>query len=130
MEIAVFVEYIVARKEALMGEGLHGPVFAPCSGIVEGAAGLIFAAGSGSADNCRHAADFFGDFGEGGFDVADEATFKQQVSGWVATDGEFGEEHELGAFADELLIGVQYELFIAGEVTDGGVDLGETDLHR
>src|SRR6185312_8475801 len=61
--------------------------------------------------------------------VGQEVLLEQQVLGRVAGDGQLGEERELRpglACASELLAHLG---LVAGDVADGGVDLGEGDAH-
>ena len=61
--------------------------------------------------------------------VGEEVLLEQQVLGRVAGDAELGEERELRAGlarARELLAHLG---LVAGDVADGGVDLGERDAH-
>lgn len=77
LEVAFFVEDVVARKEALATDGLDLAGFAPSGGVVEGAAGQVGAAVLHEADHGRHRADFFGDGFERVLCVADEAGLKE-----------------------------------------------------
>jgi hypothetical protein len=56
-----------------------------------------------------------------------EARAQEQVLGWVAGDGELGQQDEVGPCGLPLVDCLQDARAIAIEVADGGVDLGEGD---
>ena len=58
---------------------------------------------------------------------ADEAGAEEQILGWVAGDGELGEDDEIGACAARLGEGREDPLAVAVEVADDGVQLRESD---
>jgi hypothetical protein len=67
--------------------------------------------------------------GEGFLRIADESGFKEEVAGWVTAGGEFGSEDEFRARVDQFGIGVEQAGAVAGEVTDGWVNLYYSNFH-
>lgn len=127
-EVAVFVEDIVGRQEALVGGGDDLAAMNEGGGVERGPAG----AGGVSldrADERGDVADVRGDFAEGVFAIGNEAAFEEQVARRVAADDELGEDDEFGALGDEDVVGVEDLAAIAGKVADGGVELGEAESH-
>jgi septum formation protein len=129
LEVAVFVEDVVGGQETFPRVADDSAVLAESGGVEEAAAGGggIFFNG---ADQRGHAADKSGDFGEGGLDVGDEAALEEKVAGRVAADDELGENDQSGTLGDEGLVGVEDEPAVAGQVADGGVELGKSDAHE
>ena len=83
----------------------------------------------GEADDRDDASRVGGDPLDRGARVGEEVLLEQQVLGRVAGDRQLGEERELRAglaCARELLANLG---LVAGDVADGGVDLGERDPH-
>jgi len=63
-------------------------------------------------------------------DGVEEVLLQQQVLGWIAADGELGEQHQLGAGVARLRDPLGDLGGVAFEVADGGVDLGERQAER
>ena len=61
--------------------------------------------------------------------AGDEGGFLEQVGGRVAADGELGKEHEISASVLGAAGEFEDLLGVSVKVADGGVDLGERDLH-
>ncbi len=58
-----------------------------------------------------------------------EGGFLQQIGGRIAADSQLGKQHQVGA--PLLRSACKFEDFcgISAEIADGGIDLGERDLH-
>ena len=63
---------------------------------------------------------------ERGLRLVDERRANQQVLGWVAGYGQLGEGDDIGVERGGAARGVEDARAVAVEVTDGGVDLGES----
>src|SRR6185437_5612133 len=61
--------------------------------------------------------------------ASDKGGLLQQVGGRVAADGEFRKEHETGSALRGPLSEFKNLAGVPVEVADGGIDLGERDLH-
>jgi len=61
--------------------------------------------------------------------AGDEGRLLQQVGWRIAADAKFGEEDEVSASLLGSASEFEYLLSISVKVTDGGIDLGERDLH-
>ncbi len=58
-----------------------------------------------------------------------ELGFKHQILGRVADEGQLRGDHEVSARIDALAVCGEDALHIAGEVSDGWIDLGDADVH-
>ena len=85
--------------------------------------------GSTVADDGRHLADGRGDLAERILHVADEVALEEEVARRVAGRDELGKDDDLGPLGDQRLVGVEDLPAIAGQVADGGVELGEAEAH-
>ena len=123
LEVAVLVKDVVGGQEALAGGGGNLAPVAEGGGVVERAA-LAGRVELDRADERRHVAHGSGDLGERLDDVGYEAALEQQVARRVATDGEFGKDHELGPLRDEGRVRFGDATAVAGEVANDRVKLG------
>ena len=129
-EIALLIEYVVKGQQHLMllEENL-ALVHEDCR-IYGGFAG-VWRRGQSHADEDgggqvgRSLTQFLKDRLAAG----EEARLFNEVGGPVAAEGELGEDGETGAGARGSLAGAHDFSDIAGEVSDGGVDLSQCDLH-
>src|SRR6266568_4157048 len=61
--------------------------------------------------------------------VIDKPRLEQQVLGGITDDAEFGKDHHLRAAGLGLVNKFQNLSAISADVADGGIDLGQRDLH-
>ena len=61
--------------------------------------------------------------------VRDEPAFVQQIARRIAGDGEFGKDDDFHPGLHPAPVGREDARFVARQVADGGIDLGEGDLH-
>src|SRR5205814_3767930 len=97
-------------------------------GVVEGPAdrgGIPL----GVTDHGVDAGDVRGDLLEAAEVVFDEARLEEQVFWGIADDGEFGEDHHFRAAGFGLIDKIENLSAIPADVADGGIDLGQGDLH-
>jgi len=127
-EIAAFVENVVGRQEGFEMAAEDGAVAEKSDGIVEGAADGVLIR-FGIADEGVEAVDLLGDGMDGGEIVGDELRLEEEVLGGIAGDGQFGKNAEGGAFGSGLRGKVEDATGVAGDVSDGGIDLGKGDAH-
>ena len=123
LEVAQLVEDAVVGQVDLAVDGLHAAVGEHRGGVVDVVGAL------GEADERDDALRVGGDPLDRRARVGQEVLLEQQVLGRVAGDRQLGEERELRAGlarARELLADLG---LVAGDVADGGVDLGEGDAH-
>ena len=66
---------------------------------------------------------------EGLLRADEEGTFFEEVGGGISADGEFRKHYEVCAESIGAGGEVEDEAGVSGEVADGGVDLGERNLH-
>jgi len=126
----LLVEDVVKGQQTLVlfeqdAAGIHEDC-----GVDSGLAGLNFG-GKGYADQNRsgQVAGGGAQFVDSGAAAGQKAGFLKEVGGRIATDNEFGEDGEArtergGATAD----GKDF-LDVSGEIPDGGIDLGQCNLH-
>ena len=57
----------------------------------------------------------------------DEGATQEEVFGRVAGEGKFGQGDEVAGLGFGLVDGVEDAVGVAGEVADGGIDLGKGD---
>ncbi len=132
LEVALLVEDVVEGQEGFLLE-VEGAAVLKERGYVADL--LAFNGGldgeSGAEEECGAAglAGPFADGFEGGGGVLEEGALLEQVGGPVTTNGELGEEDEVGGLVRGALGVVQDFAAVAGEVAYGRVDLGEGDLH-
>ncbi len=123
LEVAQLVEDPVVGQVDLAVDGLQAAVCQHRRGVVDVVGAL------GEADERHDALRVGRDPLDRRPRVGQEVLLEQQVLGRVAGDRQLGEERELRAGlarARELLANLG---LVAGDVADGGVDLGEGDAH-
>ncbi len=128
LEVAVLVKHVVGGEQAFFRDLLYATVLAKGGGV-EGAPAGGRGVGDDGADEQRNLAGGGGELGGGVFHVAHEAAAQQEVARRVAADGELGGDDQLGPGGDEFVVGGEQATEVAGEIADGGIELGEADAH-
>ena len=123
-EVARLVEDAVVGQEALVVDRLHPPVRHHGGGVVGSRR-----SSRGSPRSPRTVGDVGGDPVEGRAGRGRERRPQQQILGRVARDRELRDEHHIGARCVSCADPFAHPLGVAGDVTDGGVDLAERDPH-
>ncbi len=129
LEVAGFVEDVVGGEEGFAAASEDLAVGDDGDGVVEEAtcgAGIFF----GEADDGDDVFGGIGDAGDGFFGEGEGGGFEEEVFGGIAEDGEFGEEDDVGVLGFGGGDHVEVFFEVAGDVADGGVDLGEGDAHE
>ena len=128
LEMAAIIEDAIHRQQLLVIFG-HDAAFAHRQqGIEERLARTGIAARR--ADDGRQSGQAAGgidDRLQALFGLRQEAHFFQQIAGVVPADGEFGKDHQVGTGPGGALQAIEVQCQVAGEVTDGGVALGDGD---
>ena len=127
-EIAILVEYIVGREQGLVADCSNGAVVEECGGIGDVTSGAcrVF---SDEPNQHAHGTGGGGEALKGEGILSNEFPFQHEVARRVAGEGEFREDHEIGAGIHSALVSGEDAAFIAGDIADRGVDLGESDAH-
>ena len=128
LKIAVLVEDIVGREQHLRAGREDFPMLQKRHGIGRLASGLAFVAAH-VADEQARLAGRRGEAFEHGEIVRDEPAFVQQIARRIAGDGEFGKDDDFHPGLHPAPVGREDARFVACQVADGGIDLGEGDLH-
>jgi hypothetical protein len=129
LEVAVFVEDIVGGQQAFAAHGDDGAPVAKGGGVVERAS-LAVGFSSTVPSEGGHGAGGGGDLGERFGHVAHEAPLEEQVARRIAAHTSSGKDHELRALGDEGGVGFEDLAAVAGEIADGGIELGEAEAHE
>lgn len=124
LEVAGFVEDVVGGQKGFASECLDGTVFAPCGGVIAG----TFFVDDGTGDE-GDGSGLGGKGSEGVLYIADKAGLEEEVAGRVTAGGEFGCQDELRAGIDQFAVGLEEAGAVAGEVSDGGIDLCDSYFH-
>ena len=120
-EVAGLVEHGVVGQQALAIRADHMPVHAHSGSVVEVAVGGHIPHHCGTTPRVR------GHLLQGGEVVGHETRLHHQVLGRVAGDGELGERHQVAPGGFGAVVRLDDLGHVAGEVTDHGVDLGQSD---
>ncbi len=127
LEVAAFVEYIVGRqKHFALFEG-HDAAGEQGGGIGDGLAGIVLCAAD-VAHN-RRQGDVAGKEVEFAGIALDERRALDEILRRIAAEAELGKDGEIGATGFCLGGECQDARGIAGEITDGGIELCEGENH-
>lgn len=129
-KVAAFVKHIVGWEERFPDAVADFSLFQPSGGIAERFAWLRRRVVIDIADNEGNASGFTRKVVESLKAFRDELRFEYQVSRRVASERELGGDDEVSARFKAFAVGSQDAFGIAGEITDDGVDLSDTDIHR
>ena len=128
LEVAGFVEYIVGGQEHFVLLEDDASVGQQCRGVGDALAGGMAGPGSvahqdGQWRFLRQTCDLFA--------IAfEEAGPLEEIERKIAADAEFGENGQVGAGLFGLVGQFQDAGGIARKIAYGGIELGESDLHR
>ena len=128
LEIAVLIKDIVGRQQRFRAGGDDPAVLKERGGIGDLAAG----AEGVLADVTDEQTDGAGGGGEAvqRFEILrDELFLEEQIAGRIAGDAEFGADDHVSAGVDAAAVRGEDSGLVAGEVADGGVQLGQGDFH-
>ena len=132
-EVALLVEDVIEGEQSFLLKEALLAGFKQGGYVADGLAFSVRGDGKGGAYEQGGAASGGGgpaaDLGECGFGLGEEGGFLEQVGRPVAADSELGEEDEVGSGVGGSLGKGEDLAGVALEVSDGGVDLGERDLH-
>jgi hypothetical protein len=118
-EVPLFVEHGVVGEQALVVAADDPSLGAHGGGVAQVAVGI------GEAHDRHAATRGLRHLLEGSPVVGDEARSKQQVLGWVAGDGELGEDGQVALGGLGIGVRRQDALDVAGEVAHDGVELAQ-----
>jgi len=129
-EIALLVEHVVERQQALMLLQLEMSAVQQ-DRRVDGRLSAPRLGGQSHARNhgCGHTGRGRGQFIHGRAAAGQEAGFFKEVSRRIATDGQFGKNGEPGALCGSPPAGGNNLLKISAKVPHSGIDLRQCDLH-
>ena len=132
LEVTLLVEDVVEGEQHFLleeGDAAVGEEGGDVARML--ACGWVAFGGEGdAAENCGAAGGGGCDLFERLLGAGEEGGFFEEVGGRVAADGEFGEDYKVGGLGGGTRGEVEDEAAVAGEVADGRVDLGESDLHE
>ncbi len=123
-EVALFVEHAVVGQVTLAVNADELAVMQHGRGVEEIAL---------TVDETNHGDESLGggqEAVEGAAVVGDEAGLEQQVLGRIARDRKLGEDDEMSLGGAGLLDSGEHAIDIAGEITDGRVDLSQRNAER
>jgi len=123
LEVAVFVENIVSRKQAFVARFLDFSVEADGGGVVE-ASPCRFIIQIDIAENGRDGPRLGGDPLERVEIVRNELLLEEQVSGRVARNNQFRKNNVVRSLGNQFLVGSHDPLFIILKIADGCIYLG------
>jgi len=128
LKIAVLVKDVVRGKQGLARHGQDLSLLAEGRRVQERAAkaGLIGDHGAKDGGNLANEGE---DLAQGFLHVADKALLQEQVTGRISAEHQLGKNDQLGAASHEGLVGLDDLAAVASQVSDDGVDLGESDAH-
>ena len=124
LEVAHLVEDAVVGEVDLAVDRLHAAVGADRGGVV-GVLGTL-----GEPDDRDDVHRLGGDPLQRLAGIGEEVLLEQEVLRRVAGDRELGEEDDLGTRLPRLAQAREDLLGVAGDVADGGVELGQSDPHQ
>lgn len=79
------------------------------------------------ADEERDVLDFLAEIIEGLKALGDELRFVDEIAWGVADERHFGGDHQIGTLVHTRAIAVKDFFCIAGEISDGAIDLRDSD---
>ena len=132
-ECALFVEHVVVGQHALVVHAAHLTTGAHCGRVVNDRSTRCRIDADAVVDETDHGNARAGhprEIVEYRTVVAYETRFQDEVLGWVASESEFTEGHDVAAGRFGLLVRIGDEAPVTSQITHGRVDLSQADPQR